>query len=179
MPFPLTTVWLHPAQHHSVSFLGHGFPHGYHLWRTEKVSQRKSPCSVIALWLVPLVHSCLYSSSASGFDLLGSHGAEQDCASPVWMGVLQGKHRCTRKHSDDSMADNCLPERDSKPIKNRGFFFPMNFNRDWMRHNIVFNLHLRARVRQHCISGSPGLLVGGVVSFLLLLLLFLMKSSQH
>lgn len=50
---------------------------------------------------------------------------------------------------------------------------------DWMRHNIVFNLHLRARVRQHCISGSPGLLVGGVVSFLLLLLLFLMKSSQH
>lgn len=51
---------------------------------------------------------------------------------------------------------NSLQGRDPKPIKNRGFFSPMNFNRDWLRDNVVFSLHFRAGVRQHCISRSPG-----------------------
>lgn len=47
------------------------------------------------------------------------------------------------------------------PLKTGEFFSPMNSNRDWLRDNVVFNLHLRAWVRQHCISRSPALWCSG------------------
>lgn len=65
---------------------------------------------------------------------------------------------------------NSLPGTDPKPVKNRGFLSSMNSDKDWIRDNVVFNLHLRAGARQHCISRSPGF-------FVEVLLLF--NSSYH
>lgn len=68
-----------------------------------------------ALWLV-LFSSCLQSCSALGFGLR-SHSFQQD---HVCMGVLQGKHRCTRKWFCGSKL-TLLPLRDRLKA---GDFFP-------------------------------------------------------
>lgn len=67
-----------------------------------------------------------------------------DHSSPAWLRVLQGKHRCTRKCSDNSEDDNFLPGVDSKP----GYFLPMNLNKDWIRDNVIFSLYFKAGVQK-------------------------------
>lgn len=119
---PLTTAQLHASQYHLSSFLGCGFPHGHHPWRTDEFSHRNRPRTAIASWLV-LFRSCHQSCSALGFDLLRSHKFEQDRASPVWMGVLQGKHRCTRKWFDDSKLTKFPPQVQTQSLLKTGDFF--------------------------------------------------------
>lgn len=47
-------------------------------------------------------------------------------------------------------------------LKTGEFFSPINSNRDWLRDNVVFNLHLRAGAMQHHISRSPVLWCSGL-----------------